>query len=61
MGRQDSGGPVALIDRLTNDLKMEMQEDDMEEKEAQKDYEETMKQSAKKRATDSKTIVDPTL
>jgi len=56
--KQDSGGPMALIDRLTNDLKMEMQEDDMEEKEAQKDYEETMKQSAKKRATDSKTIVE---
>merc|ERR1719181_1844581 len=56
--KQDSGGPVALIDRLTNDLKMEMQEDDMEEKEAQKDYEETMKQSANKRATDSKTIVE---
>merc|ERR1719316_1707995 len=56
--KQDSAGPVALIDRLANDLKMEMQEDDMEEKEAQKDYEETMKQSAKKRATDSKTIVE---
>merc|ERR1719359_2389003 len=56
--KQDSSGPVALLDRLTNDLKMEMQEDDMEEKEAQKDYEETMKQSAKKRATDSKTIVE---
>jgi peptidoglycan hydrolase CwlO-like protein len=56
--KQDSGGPVALIDRLKNDLKMEMQEDDMEEKQAQKDYEETMAQSAKKRATDSKTIVE---
>merc|ERR1719389_568878 len=53
--KQDSGGPVALIDRLKNDLKMEMQEDDMEEEQAQKDYEETMAQSAKKRATDSKT------
>merc|ERR1719160_882467 len=56
--KQDSGGPMALIDRLANDLKMEMQEDDMEEKEAQKDYEETMKQSGKKRAQDSKTIVE---
>jgi len=56
--KQDSSGPMALIDRLTNDLKMEMQEDDMEEKEAQKDYEETMKQSANKRSTDSKTIVE---
>merc|ERR1719379_2209817 len=56
--KQDSGGPVALIDRLKNDLKMEMQEDDMEKEQAQKDYEETMAQSAKKRATDSKTIVE---
>merc|ERR1719181_2276191 len=47
--KQDSGGPVALIDRLKNDL---------EEEQAQKDYEETMAQSAKKRATDSKTIVE---
>merc|ERR1719454_1454892 len=35
--KQDSGGPVALIDRLKNDLKMEMQEDDMEEDQAQED------------------------
>merc|ERR1719316_379381 len=46
--KQDSAGPVALIDRLKNDLKMEMQED----------YEQTMAQSAKKRAQDSKTIVE---
>jgi chromosome segregation ATPase len=56
--KQDSGGPVALIDRLKNDLKMEMQEDDMEEEQAQKDYEEVMAQSAKKRAQDSKSIVE---
>jgi hypothetical protein len=56
--KQDSGGPVALIDRLAQDLKMEMQEDDMEEKQAQKDYEEVMAQSAKKRGQDSKTIVE---
>merc|ERR1719265_1700978 len=56
--KQDSGGPVALIDRLKNDLKMEMQEDDMEEEQAQTDYELTMGQSAKKRATDSKSIVE---
>merc|ERR1719262_2035854 len=56
--KQESSGPMALIDRLTNDLKMEMQADDMEEKEAQKDYEETMKSSAAKRSTDSKTIVE---
>jgi chromosome segregation ATPase len=56
--KQDSSGPVALLDRLMNDLKMEMQEDDIEEKTAQKDYEEMMAKSAEKRATDSKTIVE---
>jgi chromosome segregation ATPase len=56
--KQDSSGPVALIDRLKNDLKMEMQEDDMEEEQAQKDYEEVMADSAKKRAQDSKSIVE---
>jgi len=56
--KSDSSGPVALMDRLMNDMKLEMQEDDMEEKEAQKDYEELTKKSAEKRATDSKTIVE---
>jgi len=56
--KQDTGGPVALLDKLQNELKMEMQEDDMEEKTAQKDYEEMMKKSADKRAMDSKTIVE---
>merc|ERR1719253_661374 len=56
--KQDTGGPVALLDKLQNELKMEMQEDDMEEKVAQKDYEEMMKKSADKRAMDSKTIVE---
>merc|ERR1719488_401603 len=56
--KSDSSGPVALLEKLENELKMEMQEDDMEEKTAQKDYEEMMAKSADKRATDSKTIVE---
>jgi len=56
--KQDSSGPVALLDNIMNDLKMEMQEDDMEEKQAQKDYQEMMKISAEKRSTDGKTIVE---
>jgi len=56
--KSDSSGPVALMDRLMTDMKLEMQEDDMEEKQAQKDYEGLTKQSAEKRATDSKTIVE---
>merc|ERR1719335_2053874 len=56
--KQDTSGPVAMMDKFISDLKLEMQEDDMEEKTAQADYEELMQESAKKRATDAKTIVE---
>jgi len=56
--KKDAGGPTALIKKLTNDLKMEMQANDMEEKNAQEDYEELMADSAEKRAGDSKTITE---
>merc|ERR1719335_135254 len=56
--KQDASGPVAMMDKFITDLKMEMQEDDMEEKAAQADYEELMQESAAKRATDAKTIVE---
>merc|ERR1719486_1751141 len=54
--KKDAGGPTALIKKLTNDLKMEMQANEMDEKNAQEDYEELMADSAEKRAGDSKTI-----
>jgi chromosome segregation ATPase len=56
--KKDAGGPVALIDKLKNELKMEIQENEYDEKEAQEDYEELMADSAKKRAADSKTITE---
>merc|ERR1719311_1029816 len=56
--KKDAGGPTALIQKLTNELKMEMQKNEMEEKNAQADYEELMKESAEKRAADSKTITE---
>jgi len=56
--KKDAGGPTALIQKLTNDLKMEMQANEMDEKTAQEDYEEFMADSAEKRATDSKTITE---
>jgi len=56
--KKDAGGPTALIQKLTNDLKMEMQANEMDEKTAQEDYEELMADSAEKRATDSKTITE---
>merc|ERR1719446_771796 len=56
--KQDSSGPVALLDRFISDMKVEMKEDDMEEAAAQKDYEELMAESAAKRKTDAETIVE---
>jgi len=56
--KSDSSGPVAMLDKLMNDLKLEMKEDDMEEETAQKDYEEVMAKSADKRAMMSKRIVE---
>jgi len=56
--KKDAGGPTGLIKKLTNDLKMEMQANEMDEKTAQEDYEEFMADSAEKRATDSKTITE---
>merc|ERR1719198_794849 len=56
--KKDAGGPTALIKKLTQDLKMEMQANEMDEKNAQEDYEELMADSAEKRAGDSKTITE---
>jgi chromosome segregation ATPase len=56
--KKDAGGPTALIQKLANELKMEMKANEMDEKQAQKDYEELMAESAAKRAADSKTITE---
>jgi len=47
---------VSMIDLLIKDLEKEMQQAEVEEKEAQKDYEAMMSDSASKRAADSKSI-----
>merc|ERR1719248_273442 len=47
-----------MIDLLVADLTKEMTEKDVEEKEAQKEYEQLIKDSADKRAGDSKSISD---
>merc|ERR1719253_2321044 len=57
--KSDSSGPVALLERFVDDLKIEMKEDDMEESAAQKDYEELMAESAKKRPTLAKRFKCP--
>jgi len=56
--KKDAGGPIALIDSLKGDLEKDIQLNEMTEKEAQKDYEELMSESAAKREQDSKTITE---
>merc|ERR1719433_812285 len=51
-------GVIAMIDLLIADLDKEMQEADVSEKNAQENYEIMMKESAAKRAADSKSITD---
>jgi chromosome segregation ATPase len=53
---QESSGIITLIDMLEADLDKEMQEMTVEEKDAQKDYEKYVEDSADKRTLDSKSI-----
>jgi chromosome segregation ATPase len=54
----ESGGVIAMIDLLVKDLDKEMTEAQTTEKDSQADYEQMMKDSAAKRAEDSKTLAD---
>jgi len=54
----ESGGVVAMIKLLISDLEKELVELETNEKDAQSDYEQFMKDSADKRATDSKALTD---
>merc|ERR1719335_1366228 len=57
---QESNGVMAMMDLLIKDLDKEMTEATATEKDAQEDYETFMKDSAEKRAEDSKAITDKT-
>jgi len=54
----ESGGVIAMMDMMIADLDKEITEVEVEEKEAQKEYEQLIKDSAEKRALDSKAIED---
>merc|ERR1719221_1190138 len=54
----ESGGVIAMIDLLIADLDKDMQTSEVEEKEAQKEYETFMADASDKRALDSKAITD---
>merc|ERR1719201_2232309 len=55
---EESNGVMAMMDMLVADLDKEMQEMDVEEKDAQSEYEKFTKEAAAKRVTDSKSITD---
>jgi len=55
---EESNGVIAMIDLLIKDLDKEMQESTVEEKNAQKEYEGMMADSAQKRAEDSKLMTE---
>merc|ERR1719424_1018473 len=54
----ESGGVIAMIDLIVKDLDKEMTVAKTEETDSQGDYEQMMKDSAAKRADDSKTLAD---
>jgi len=55
---EESGGVIAMLDMMVADLDKEITETETEEAENQKEYEEFMKDSAEKRASDAKSIED---
>jgi len=57
---EESGGVIAMIDLLVRDLDKEMTEAEVNEKDAQGDYEQMLGDSAEKRARDTKALTDKT-
>merc|ERR1712060_642206 len=55
---ESSSGVIAMIDLLVADLDKEMQESEVMETDAQKEYEATMADSKAKRGDDSKSLTD---
>jgi len=54
----ESGGVINMMDTMIADLEKEIQEVEVDEKNAQEEYEQLLKDSADKRSTDSKAIDD---
>merc|ERR1719456_1612516 len=55
---EESGGVLAMMDMLVKELETEITQAELEEKDAQGDYETLMSDSAGKRADDAKSLVD---
>jgi len=54
----ESGGVIAMMDTLINEVKKEVEEMKFDEKEAQADYEKFMSDSSTKRAADAKSVAE---
>jgi hypothetical protein len=54
--KQSGGGVMDLIQNIINDLKLEMNEDKMQEEQAQKDYEKLNKDAAAKRESSAESL-----
>jgi len=57
---EEAGGVLAMMDLLVKEVDKEMTTAEVEEKDAQSDYEKLMKESSDKRAADSKTLTEKT-
>jgi len=57
---EESSGVIALVDMLVADVEKEIQEIEVEEKNAQEEYETLMSDSSAKRASDTKSIKEKT-
>merc|ERR1719443_2263487 len=55
---EESNGVIAMMDSLVADLEKEMQEAELNEKDAQGDYEQFTRDAAEKRVQDSKSITE---
>merc|ERR1719230_1486482 len=55
---QENTGVIAMIDLLVKELDKELQTAEVEEKDAQADYEQAMKDAAEQRTQDSKSLTD---
>merc|ERR1719443_1827540 len=55
---ESSSGVMAMMDQMMKDVEMDLQAAKHDEADAQKDYEEAMKDAAAKREEDSKLIVE---
>merc|ERR1712183_261607 len=53
---QESNGVLTMLDTMVADLDKEIQETEVDEKDGQAEYEQFMKDSAQKRATDAQLI-----